>query len=231
MKTIIESYSKLKDEVENFRNSVRKMIERNPSAEKLYKGCTILYSPLYENTEIMFIGINPGAGFYNNTGIKHREIDLEPTDSFEYLEAKDNYDYTIASETREIFEEANLSYLLEKCVKTNYYYFITSRMSDLWELFSSLGEEMNIKFHQLAQKWTKDIIEMVNPKIIICEGKLAFDKVQQIYNISPTWNESIGYFELPNKTFVVGYKRRYSFIQDKDGLIKFFKNELISRLK
>ena len=233
MKTIIESYSKLKGEVENFRNSILKIIEINPEAEKLYKGCTILYSPLIKDPEIMFIGINPGAGFYNKFNIKTREeIDLEPPDSFEYLEAKEeDYDYTIASETREVFENANLYYLLEKCVKTNYFYFITSTTRDLDELFKSLGEEMYLKFHQLAFKWTKEMIEMVNPKIIICEGKLAFDKIQYIYNFSPTWNNSIGYSELPNKTFIVGYKRRYSYIQDKNELINFLKKELISRLE
>lgn len=103
-------------------------------------------------------------------------------------------------------------------------------MSDLFELFSSLGDEINLLFHQTAQQWTKDLIDMVDPKIIICEGKMVFNNVQQIYNIPPIWNENIGYFELANKTFVLGYKRRYSYVQDKDGWMDFFKNELISRL-
>jgi hypothetical protein len=234
MKTLIESYSALKEEVENFRNLVLQMIEKNPTAEKLYKGCTILYSPLHENPEIMFIGINPGAGFYKKSGIKIREdIDLEPTDSFEYLDYVDDVenDYKIASETREVFERANLYHLLEKCVKTNYFYFITSGERDLDKLFLSLGDEMYLKFHLLAQKWTKEMIEMVNPKIIICEGKSAFVKIKDIYSISPTWNNSIGYFESPNKTMIVGYKRRYSNIQDKNELIDLLKKEITSRLK
>lgn len=231
MEHVNESYLRLKKEVDDFRGIVLEASNSIPTAEQKYKGCYILYSPLNINTEVMFIGINPGAGFYNSTGIKIRDTDLEPTDTFEYLEAKDNYDYTIASETREVFEKSEHYHLLENCVKTNIFYFATSNQADLFHMFSELGEEINSKFHFLSKKWTMDMIKLVNPKVILCEGKLAMDLVSKYYEQTVTWNDAIGYFEMPNKTLVVGYKRRYSNIQDKEALIDFLKNELKLRVQ
>lgn len=213
---LLSSYKGLQDEVATFRNLVRKAISQNPDAEQLYKGCAIMYSSIVEAPPFLFIGINPGAGRYNETGKKIEDDDLEPCDGFEYTNALvDNYDYALAKQTRTLFEYAGMLHCLEKSVKTNVYYFATKNEPELWKLFSLLGADINRQFHEYAFMWTRQMIEMIKPQVIICEGMQSFNKLSEIYNVSQNRAGSYGYLELPDKTPVVGYSRRYSNIKDK----------------
>ena len=89
------------------------IIEPGSIEDSLCKGFSIWFSELTYNPNFLLIGINPGAGYFNNTGIKYREIDLEPSDVFEYGE----YGGILAEETIDVFKEANRFEDLEKSVK------------------------------------------------------------------------------------------------------------------
>jgi hypothetical protein len=58
---------------------------------------------------------------------------------------------------------------------------------------------------------------MIQPKIIICEGKSAFTKVTQHKNLQAEWNADVAYTKWGN-THVIGYKRLFSQIKNKEKL-------------
>ena len=176
-----------------------------------------MYSPLLEAPPFLFIGINPGDEQKKEEKPKE---DLDPSDVFEYI-----YDYRLAKQTRDLFEKAGMGDCFKKSVKTNVYYFATSNANNLWTLFSSLGEDMNRQFHKHAHKWTQRMIEMIKPKIIICEGIMPFNKLSEIYGVSKTREDVCGYFELPDKTPVIGYSRIRSNIKNKCFVADFLRKK------
>jgi hypothetical protein len=224
MKTVEAEYDKLKIEVEIFRNKIIDINQSNPQINALYNGCKILFSPIRKKSDFLIIGINPGIG------TESKDNELEPTKGVEYIDAEDEYDYAIASQTRKVFHEAGLFEKLEECVKTNYYYFTSSNTVDLQKLLKSYGSETEHEFYVLAKRWTQILINIVDPKIILCEGKLAFDRIKDLYSVNPIWMNEIGYFETPDQKLVIGYKRRYSNILHKEKLIDFLIREVKPRL-
>lgn len=223
---IENAYEALKEEVRTFRNLVLSKLPDNEIAKSFYKGCDILYSSLHEGPFFLFIGINPGAGYYNTTGVITKDWELDPCDGFEYLNAINEYDYTLAKQTRELFDKAGFYNYLEVAVKTNFFYFHSSKASDLFELYSSLGEEINRQFHANAQKWTRDMINMIKPKVIICEGIDVLKRVSELYDRDPIREGSCGYFELDGCILVLGYSRRYSHILNLPQTAAFIKMKI-----
>lgn len=227
---INKNFFDLSEEVANFRDAILDMISTNNDAKEFYRGCIMMYSSLIKNPPLLFIGINPGGGAFNHRGILKDENDLKPNDGFEYINAIDDGDFDLARETREIFKMAGMYTLLEESVKTNFYYFASDNEKQLWKFFSTFDEETCQKFHSLAFKWSKQMIELIKPKVIICEGMTALKKVSELYNIDIIKDESIGYFELSDNTLVFGYSRLYSKIKDKDLVSIFLKTKIKKRL-
>lgn len=223
---INNKYFVLSAEVEKFRDEILEKIKSNNKAQELYKGCIMLYSSLIENPPFLFIGINPGDGAFKYRGILKADNDLEPNDGFEYINAIDDGDFALARETRELFEKAGLYSYLEQSVKTNFYYFASDNAKQLWELFSTFDDETCQQFHSLAFKWTKQFIELIKPKVIICEGMTALKKVSELFDVDIIRDGSIGYFELEDKTLVFGYSRLYSNIKDKDHVSQMLKTKI-----
>lgn len=214
------SYSKLKNEVAETRDYVRKNLISGTREEELYKGTMILYSELIYNPEFLFIGINPGAGFFNSTDITFRENELDPDDEFEYL----SYDYTLARQTKTAFGQTRFKDSLSKSVKTNLFYTSTSSLNQMRELFGILSDKFNVNYHEKSLAWTKHLISLVNPKVVICEGKLVVDTLGNYYNVEPKWNQETATFQIGDKIRVIGYKRRYSHIRNIDGFITALNN-------
>jgi hypothetical protein len=220
------SYNALKSEVAAFRSLIVERISKNEQATQYYKGCTIMFSHLKENPPFLFLGINPGGGTKDDR-------ELNPDDGFEYLNAvisNPPYDYALARNTRNLFKKAGLYEHLEHSVKTNIYYVITSKAKDLSSLFSLLGDDVDDEFYRLAHKWTNQMIELVKPQVIICEGMEALEKISWLYETKPMLEASCGYFELKNKIAVIGYSRRFSNIRNEDFVAEFLKTKLAGRL-
>lgn len=62
---IDQDYQTLKREIEAFVEDFRTDENISRMVDKHYKGIQVLFSPLIYKPKVMFIGINPGAGFFN----------------------------------------------------------------------------------------------------------------------------------------------------------------------
>ena len=204
-------FNQLKDEVEKYKIQLEKSAYFD-SIKEVYKGFQILFSPLTINPEFMFIGINPGAGYFNSTGnLVNR---LEPEATMEYVYEN----YALARETKKLFSLLGLSNDdLSKCVKTNFYYIATKNEAQLNKIIDKLDP---LSYERKSNEWTKRLIEIVNPKAIICEGVSAYKKVMGMYGFSENWDGDVAYSRLGG-LHIFGYKRRFSNIKDKEKLIKF----------
>jgi hypothetical protein len=69
------------------------------------------------------------------------------------------------------------------------------------------------------------MIEIIKPKVIICEGITSLEKLAEIYHVSTTRESVCGYFELPNKTLVIGYSRIRSNIKNKHLVADFLRKK------
>jgi hypothetical protein len=222
MEQLQEKYEVIKSEIDEWIANFYDLCDKDDRLESLCLGWRVFFSPLIKEPDILFIGINPGAGWEG--------IDLEHKDklNLEYL----NYNYDLARETKSVFEEAGLSYLLNNSVKTNYYFSITRSQNEIYELAKIMGEAssntMNNIFFEKSRSWTLRLIDIISPKLIICEGKEVFINIKRAFNLDAEMNGDIEEIVLPNGIKVIGYKRLYSIIKNKnilkEVLIKHFKN-------
>lgn len=216
MKHMITQYNQLKSEVCIYQDQINNLASNDEQIASIYKGCQILYSPLIEQTEILFIGINPGGGYEERNG--HPVNKLDPQVMLEYLDPKESYQ--LLRETCKVFESAGKMNLLHSAVKTNHCYFATKSADDLKMLIHKLnlaGLNPNQKFDE----WTFRLIDMIKPKIIICEGVNAFEKICRVLSINSSnavWGEDACTLLVKDNYKLVGYYRRLSNISNKDAL-------------
>lgn len=164
----------MQPEIEDLFERMYVVIKDKPEADALYNGWQVWFSNIIENPDILFIGNNPNS-------VKN-DPDFEPHDSFDYLEDKNAWG--LKDSTLEVFSESQISNIfdLTKCVKTNYYYLATSygrNIDVLRGLLESNESTKNLvdEFNQKSKLWTRQIIDILNPKYIFCEGFSAFDLV------------------------------------------------------
>lgn len=210
-----EKYLKLIERVKEFESSLVNEKTLEQPLKKYYRGIQILLSPLHESTDFMLIGINPGAGYFNEQGKNVKRF--SPLKNFEYLK----YNYSLARETRKVFEMAQLSDKLKNAVKTNCFYLATQNQHDLHKLLSHLKD---LNAYTLSRKWTDELIEIVRPKIIIAEGIYAFNSLLHNKNAEVNITNGIHY-AYHNGYHYIGYKRIMSFIKNKKEL-----SELIRKI-
>jgi hypothetical protein len=131
-----KSYNEIKSEVEAFLNKFKNDEKLKKVAKKYFRGIQILFTPLIHNPKFMFIGINPGAGYYNNEGKKINNVKrFSPMQNSEYV----GQEYRLAKETRKLFELAGISKMeLKNSVKSNYYFLATKNTNDLLKLIKEL---------------------------------------------------------------------------------------------
>lgn len=150
----------------------------NPSE---IKGWKVWYSNIVESPDFLFIGINPNnvqddIEYFGNSGldIDGLQVHLEPDEDIRY---NSDTDWPLSVFTREVFQTAEIS--LSHNVKINYYYLGTDNVKTLDRLNESkyIGETLNAEFRDKSAEWTRKIIELIKPKIIICEGIESFKAV------------------------------------------------------
>jgi hypothetical protein len=177
--------------------------------EPLYKGIQLYFSPL-KKAEILFIGINPGIGYfkYNEAIVKR----FSPLEKFEYNGQK----YYLATQSKKLFKDLNLAVEFSKSVKINHFPYATANENDLHKLLEKHKGALNL--YSVAQKFVENTISEVNPKLIICEGKSSFDRLKKYFEAdSIEYNENTYIFK-HNDFVVIGYKRHLSHIKDKNEL-------------
>jgi hypothetical protein len=209
-------------------HSLKEKLDANELARELYNGFYIWDSKFIQNPQLMFIGINPGDGNPNN----NRSIRTEPEEQFAYIEFMDgeNDSYTLARETVEALEMAGFSesdirkLFNEDAVKTNFQYVITKGEGEIKQCFNALEGYSYKQYNHESYDLTLELIQIVNPRIIICEGKSVFDEVESYFDhLEFVTMGQCHYVILPNNQVVIGYNRRRSNIADKSCLAEIFK--------
>lgn len=170
-KTII---SNLTLQAKDIDKKLNELYKTDVEIQALYRGTSLWYSPIVENPDVMFLGINPGAGFYNNNNHQLCHF-FEPLKIMEYTDPKQ--DYQLKWEWMYIFGEKGLNRLdvLSKSVKTNFCYLATEDEAALKKLFTQIRGKLNIAPYEIFGNWTRQIIQQINPKLLICEGKDALE--------------------------------------------------------
>lgn len=210
METMQKEYEKIAQEVAALNDKFIDLKSTKASVNRRYKGCHILLSPLNYQPDIMAIGINPGGN--TNT------IKLDP-----YRENAYNYGFRLAKETRKVLSLAGLPvdkhWLDNNMVKTNHHYFATRNVKSLHALYGNV-KWSEVNPHNKANDWTKRLIQIVDPKIILCEGAEAYYGVYQALmnkECPVKVNTDVWSHELQGYT-VIGYKRTFSRIINKTEL-------------
>lgn len=177
--------------------------------EKRYKGIQLYFSPLHE-ANILFIGINPGAGFFNyqKTNVKR----LNPLKNFEYV----GQEYYLATQTKRLFYQLKLENDFVKAVKINHFPWATRNVVDLNYLLEKYDEAL--KLYYLSKEFVLTTIKQVKPRLIVCEGKSAFDRLKAMLDVTVVEYNHNTYVAQNKNLVVIGYKRHLSYISDKNEL-------------
>jgi len=200
---IEQDYQILKNEIETFVEDFRADDEITRKVDKYYKGIQVFFSPLIYKPKVMFIGINPGAGFYNenNRPVKR----YSPLENNEYY----HYDYRLAQQTQKLFEMSGLGKEeLKSTVKTNCFFFATKNQKELFQMLSHLKSK---KVYNKSAEWTDRLVDLVKPEIIICEGKSAFERFLEKKDHSRMDCGKVLYSDYKGAK-VIGYRRNFSNI-------------------
>ena len=217
----IDDVQEMQDEVENFARKIERISKRNRQVKRLFKGTQIYFSELTELPTIMFLGINPGAGYYNWTNrIVKRFYPLDSNEYYDFYFKEDGY--TLAKEWGDIFDNGiNRLDLLENSVKSNCYFFATSGTKELKQLKNELDGITEEDLESKSQEWNRILLDYVQPYILICEGVSVRDKLYEWYpDEFEMYDDYTGKLSLDSGSIdVLVVKRSYSNIRDKDVVI------------
>lgn len=219
MNVVFESIT---NEVNEINQKLLELYKTDETIKNLYRGVRIWYSPIIEKPKIMFLGINPGAGYYRNTGLP--ENDLKPMEKMIY--ADPYHDFTLKWEWDYVFGEQGLNRkdLLENSVKSNFCYFITDGSKQLIELLKQIEMKLGVSPYKLCGDWTKKLVLAIKPKILICEGKEAFDLFKNwSFRNEIKIGEDFQGGQIEDIT-VLCFKRRRSYLKDKEKVIETLKH-------
>lgn len=215
-------FENIEKEADEFNKKLLELYDTDEVIKKLYRGIRIWYSPIIENPQIMFLGINPGAGYYSNTG--KPENDLKPMKKMIYADPE--HDFCLKWEWDYVFGEQGLNRrdLLESSVKSNFCYFITESSKDLIAFLKQFEIKLGISPYKLCGNWTNQLVKNIKPKILICEGKDAFDLLKNwSFRNEIKIDEEIQGGYLDDIT-VLYFKRTYSNLKDKEKIIQTLSN-------
>lgn len=233
MMTKSEQFIQLQNDIKNYYQNLSKEdnllnvyfdnLNLSKHTEIYYK---VFFNKMSFDADILFVGINPGGG--------EEWCSPQVLNRFEYLD----YNYSLASETKKVFQLANYECLLEKLdennkiVKTNLYYLVTENKRQLDHfIYNILSEKQRTVFIENHKRWTAKIIELSDPKIIIYEGQSAFDESPPFFNdkikLVDMEKNGVTLVKLNDyKPVLICYKRFRSIIKNKETFSEILKNEL-----
>lgn len=167
-------------EVLEFAKKINAKLKSNGNPTEI-KGWKVWYSNIIERPNCLFIGINPNnvpedIEYFGNPALEidGLKVQLEPDEDIRY---NSDINWSLSLFTREVFQ--NVGIPISNNVKTNYYYLGTDNVQTLDKLSEDkyIGESLNTEFRDNSAKWTRRLIELIKPKIIICEGIESFKTV------------------------------------------------------
>ncbi|MDQ2720669.1 MAG: hypothetical protein M3Z26_13050 [Bacteroidota bacterium] len=216
-------HKKMKPEIKSFHDEMMEKLNTNEEMKKVYWGWKVWFSQIIDEPEILFIGINPRD--------EGGELTLDPDGELQYIN-DENIKWPLNRDTRQVFKEVlekeNLVDLAN-CIKTNYYYLATESPKDIETIADFLGRKndksaLGDRFFENSKKWTRQILEIIKPKLIVCEGKSAFDLlIQHPLESKKIIREEDVYYYYNEilKTNILYYKRlKGGGILNKDLLIE-----------
>lgn len=220
-----ENFEQILTEVGLMDKKILEFCKTDEELDKLYKGVQVFFSPVIEQADIMFIGINPGQGYSTHEG------NGEKVNKIEIPVVNDYYDesgqYTLARIWKNIFfKDLKRPELLKNSVKTNCYFFATSSEDDLTELRKKLSQSkyLGSQLEEQSKKWVKTLIDTIQPLILICEGASAYKFVKQALGINDICEDTEHkYFKYNETTYVCGFWRRYSNFQNEGEILETLK--------
>jgi hypothetical protein len=212
MKDIQANYSAIVEEIRYYHGQILQESNRNSRAKELFKGTHVLFSPLLYQPEFLLIGFNPGGGYFK----WHGKIveNFEPMQALEYYLNK----HRLGEQTKSLFAMAGRTKDLEKStVKINFYPWATDNVADFKELMKLLPSDLSSKLFHLSRVWIKSLIEIIQPKTIICEGFKALEEVQVLYpdKIEICTEENLRSFQTSSGPKILGYRRNQGSILNK----------------
>jgi hypothetical protein len=139
-------------------------------------GVKMFSSPVRESADILILGYQPGGGvdafdYYHDT---YEEGNFSLPDKHRYLTA----DWKLARKMRDLFGEN--TELLADSVKSNIIYF---RAPDIatWE---RLEEKRRNEIEQFCFGYVQELVEQVNPSVILAEGISTWDELRSLLSIN-----------------------------------------------
>lgn len=219
-------------EVIDYLSSINEILKTDINATEKYYGFDVIDGQLKSNPEILFIGINPGSG----SGERHHKVKFSSSNRISYLDYfSEDYNYALARETISLLRLLNLtdeqivSKLENDFVKTNFYHIITKNENDIKATFTNSSFSFDTYFQKSAF-FCIELIKLLNPKIVVFEGKSAYNNiVEQCFEEKNTWNneQNFGYFYFSEiNTHFIGYSRTFSNINSKENIAKILKLKL-----
>ena len=222
-----EIFDQIQKEAKDIHNEILSICEKNEKIKELYKGCQIYFSPISNiPVDVMFLGINPGQGFYSHNNNQLVEK-YEPLEKHEYIE----HSYTLADSWREIFEkDLNRIDLLENSFKTNFYFWATKGEKELESFLGELNkvkEKFGDKIVFKSVNWIKSLILELSPRVLIVEGKFAFKELKRCFSNKELemYNEYEGYINGLD-CYVFCTTRCYSNMKNTDNVIEFLQGQI-----
>lgn len=226
---IQNEYKIIQSQIEAFAKEVDLAVSKDTEIQGYHQGWRVFFSPVVHKPKVLLIGINPGAG---QAGVKDFEF-WDGSEQFEYTNPK--YNFALARETTDAFNQAGLADVLKNStVKTNYFFLSTTSEKDLYKITDYLGrgsdehgEKLGESIFTKAGTWTKKLIELIQPEVIVCEGKEAYQNVTDLfpdYGDYAEWQDGVAYTAVPaNNLVIIGYSRLFSNIKDKAALAALLK--------
>jgi len=204
-----ENLIALQQEVIETHNKIIDYSKENAIINKIYKGCIIYISPIYLHPKILFLGINPGSGYYR----EHNQI----IQQFTPLNKPDG-GYGLWLQLEKCFNTIGKSKYIESMVKTNICFFATYNQYELNLLYKKLPNEFSTYLKNKQKNWIKTIINEIKPQNILCGGALPLNLIKSLYpNIIITKKgKNVSVCKI-NDTYIISFKR--------------YKNNIIGKLE
>ena len=214
-------YENLKTEVQYINKKIREELPLNNIARDLYKGVHILMSNIPRDAQILFLGINPGDGYFKGTGEIVKKY--SPSNKNSILEVPCQYSDSIYN----LFEVIESEHLIRKSAISNLSYISTENVKDLKNFRKSLPESLLGKLLEYEQRWTEELIRIINPKMIFLVGFQAFNEFSSYSNLKYVKEHDSWKTGLYNNIPVIACKRIYSTILNVDEFSKKLKSKLL----
>lgn len=210
--------TEISPEVLELAKKINAKLKSNGSPPEI-RGWKVWYSNIIERPDFLFIGINPNnvpedIDYFGSSALEIDElkVQLEPDEDIRY---NSDTNWSLSVFTREAFQNAKIP--ISHNVKINYYYLGTKDLTTLNNLSKDkyIGNDLKMELDFQSAKWTKKIIELINPKVIICEGSKAFNDLvihalkQEKERINIMNNEGNVRKALFKNIPVIGYSRAW----------------------